>query len=136
MNHEEMHPGFHKFHLNMYGEMGWPIRPVIHVLSVPDFGYPHSHQSKMEIFILHGGYTAEEYSLMSDNGWVMRRAQYRKGMYYVIQPSLIHKIVEIHDGPCITVSIAGPNVKEQLFWRDNGGKLESYTHPPQHRDPS
>ena len=105
-----------------------------HVLSAPDFGWPHDHPFSLDLDIVIGGYEEEVYSLQPDGTWSMEVFERRAGTSHRVEAGTIHRIVEHYKG--FTVSYAKPGPYEQDWhhfradehgiWRAPGNNLNEW----------
>jgi hypothetical protein len=90
-----------------------PGIPAMHHMRAPDFGDPHDHPFGMESFILFGGYREEIFALDGTSRFV----DHRKGESFHIPAKRIHRIVELFEGECWTITLPGEFVQERGSWQ-------------------
>jgi len=113
---EEMRPGFIKEH---YGD-----GLARHFLSTPDEPWmdPHDHPGYICTEVEQNSYIEEIYNKLDGS---TERVHRHQGDVFYIQPTTIHKIVELPDGQCITKVKYGPHVHLWRFWRWIDGVAQS-----------
>ncbi len=111
LRHERMNAGFEKWHVE-----GLPIGCSFHSFTLPDDGDPHDHPWAFSSHILSGSYVEDVYAL---DGTVVR---FRRcaGTVHQVPATRIHRIVQLPQGPCLTLVRAGPWEREPRFWRFDG----------------
>lgn len=124
---ERMHPGMVKIHL------GTPDKPrVIHWFSHPDHGDPHDHrQWGFWSEVKAGSYIEERYRLDGS----FERIHRRPGDRFYVEPSAIHRIVELPEGECWTLIEPDPHTGQQsgfYRWQD-GQTLFRFHYEPDFR---
>ncbi|TGE05579.1 hypothetical protein [Hymenobacter fodinae] len=83
---------------------------MLHRLTEADTGSPHDHPTRMDSHVLKGAYWEIIYHEDGRTERVLRAA----GGYHTIWPHTVHRIVELPEGECWTLVLAGPVVRE---WR-------------------
>ena len=114
---EKMSEEFTKFHLNREGHAPWPFRPVIHKFNGPDKGGPHDHPWGFTSHVLHGSYVEKVYTVTPDGTWSSTTFHRKAGTAHQVAATCIHEIIELPDGECFTLVLAGPWERETQFWR-------------------
>ena len=85
----------------------------MHHMRSPDFGDPHDHPFGFVSFVLFGGYREEIFSLDGSSHF----EDHRKGDRFDVPATRIHRIVELFEGECWTITLPGAYVKEWGSWR-------------------
>ena len=133
MTTERMSNEFTKYHLNRYGRQPWPFRPVIHHFTGPDVDGPHDHPWSFTSFILSGSYIEEVYILSEDRQtWTREVIERRAGSSHKVEATHIHRIIELPEGECWTMVIAGPKERVPHFWKFSEGGI--FVRPWNRRD--
>jgi hypothetical protein len=86
---------------------------MLHHLTAPDKGLPHDHPVAFTSTILVGGYRENVYHPVAD-GYRMELVERLPGNTHDIAADCIHQIVELPEGECWSLCLAGPVVRE---WR-------------------
>jgi hypothetical protein len=100
-------PHMTKYHFQQAGI------PAMHHMRAPDLGDPHDHPFGMESFVLFGGYREEIFALDGTSRFV----DHRKGESFHIPAKRIHRIVELFEGECWTITLPGEFVQEWGSWQ-------------------
>ncbi|MDB6454748.1 hypothetical protein [Falsirhodobacter sp. 20TX0035] len=112
---ETMSGVFHKMHLR-----DLPSRAILHWFTGADEGNAHDHPFDIDILILMGGYVERVWQPDGTYEDITRSI----GDKFITSADKIHKIIELLDGPCLTIATYGPGVKAAGFWRWIDGKAQ------------
>lgn len=104
-----------------------PGIPAMHQMLAPDTGDPHDHPFGMDSFILFGGYREEIFRPDGSSFFV----DHRKGESFFIPAKRVHRIVELFEGECWTITLPGEFVQEWGSWqfRESGAYRRTFPHP-------
>ncbi|UOR07181.1 hypothetical protein MUN82_08800 [Hymenobacter aerilatus] len=80
---------------------------MLHCLREPDSGPMHDHPVHFTSTIVEGSYTERVYQ-----DGVVVNITWKAGSTHEIPPDYIHTITELPDGPCWSLVLAGPVVRE------------------------
>jgi hypothetical protein len=95
-----------------------PGIPAMHHMRAPDHGDPHDHPFGFPSFILFGGYREEVFNLDGTSYFL----DHHKGQSFYVPANRIHRIVELFEGECWTITLPGPFEQEWGSFRWEEGK--------------
>ena len=110
---EFLNPDFEKFHLHHEGQH----LASLHRFTAPDLSDPHDHPWDFTSHVLRGGYVEEIFTLYPDGSVIGETVERRAGTSHRVKATTIHRIVRLLGPDCWTIIVAGPPVRETLFWR-------------------
>lgn len=112
---ERIGPGFVKYHIGPDTAAPWPLRPVLHHFTEPDAGPPHDHPWPFTTTICTGSYVEEVFT-REGGVWRCDRILRQAGTTHSVPARHIHRIIDLPDGECFTLVIAGPRERRVRWW--------------------
>lgn len=111
-------PNMTKYHFQQ------PGIPAMHHMRAPDHGDPHDHPFGFPSFILFGGYREEVFELDGSSTIVT----HRKGESFYVPARRIHRIVELLEDECWTITLPGEFEQAWGSWqfRDDGAYKKTW----------
>ena len=120
LRHERMNDVFEKWHV-----IGLPIPIALHHFTGVDHGDWHDHPWAFSSRVLSGGYVEEVLDRGLDGSWRVETAERGPGASHWVPASHIHRIVDLPEGECWTLVMAGSCEREARFYRLDGERVVS-----------
>lgn len=105
---------FCKWHLGEVRPGQWP---ALHYFSGPDPSPAHDHPWDFTSFILKGGYVEKVYTRRGDGTFASELIHRREGTCHHLAATHIHQLVELPEGECWTLVLAGPRRRKWRSYR-------------------